>query len=277
MPIDVSAELEGKYLGNQRNPAELYTFWNNYTAYYLTSSDQEITFGGHTFTPTRLSRGTTQHSADLSVSTLSIDIYYIHEEITQYLTYAPIDQSWIKVEKVFLNQDPMESILYFIGLFDSVSFQGQNCRVMASGIEKILRSPYPKIRYQPRCNHKLFSDLCGVNKASYIKIDTITNISSDGLQITVTNLSAYDDQHFTFGYINPSNAGPRLIVNHVGNILTVRSLIPNIEIGDSISFYPGCDKRPSTCKDKFNNLGNSSLDSFLGFIYIPDDNPAVWT
>jgi hypothetical protein len=33
---------------------------------------------------------------------------------------------------------------------------------------------------------------------------------------------------------------------------------------------------PSVCTNKFNNLGNASLNTFLGFIYIPDDNPATW-
>jgi hypothetical protein len=30
------------------------------------------------------------------------------------------------------------------------------------------------------------------------------------------------------------------------------------------------------CRDKYNNLGNGDLDRFLGFRYMPFDNPATW-
>ena len=276
MVLDVSAELEAKYNATKRVPAELYTFWNNYQTYYLTSADQEIIFNGHTFEPARIKRGNTQFSADLTVSTISVEINYLNEEVIEYIAAAPIDQTFLRIEKIFLDQDSYESIVYFIGIFDSVSFQGQTCNIRASGIEKLLRLPYPKVRYQPRCNHKLFSSGCGVTQASYLETDTITAISSNGLNITVSNLSAYDDDYFMLGYIQPANSGPRMITGHTGNVLTIRSIIPDIAVNDVISLYPGCDKTPTTCRDKFNNLGNASLNGFLGFIYIPNDNPATW-
>lgn len=277
MPLDVSAELESKYIASKRIPAELYTFWNNYNTYYLTSSDQEITYDGHTFVPTRIKRGNTQFSADLSISTITVTVNYLNQEVIEYVIDAPIDQTYIKIEKVFLNQSPMESIVYFIGVFDNVAFQGQNSVIQASGIEKLLRKPYPNFRYQPKCNHKLFSSSCGIVKADYAVQRTIMAISTNGLNITIDTLAGFDSDYFVLGFIKGNISSEKMITSQSGNILTVRSRIPELSVYDVITLYPGCYKLASTCTNKFNNLGNSSLDRFLGFIYTPNDNPATWT
>lgn len=280
MPLDVSTELENKYVATRRIPAELYTFWNNYNTYYLTSHDESIVYNGNTFVPARLSRGNTQLDADLTVSSVSLDVHYLHDEVIEYIVSAPIDQTFLRIEKVFLDQSPLESIVYFIGVFDSVGFQGQTANIKASGIEKLLRMPYPKLRYQPRCNLKLYSDQCGVEKSSFTSTQTVTAISTDGLQITVNDISAFASDYFVFGYIASGESGERMITSQSGNVLTVRSIIPNLEVGDSISIYAGCAKSPSVCKNKFSNLDSTSLaankNTFLGFIYIPNDNPATW-
>lgn len=276
MPLDVSTELEDKYTSSQRMPAELYTIWNDFNAYYLTSSDQSIDYDGHTFEPARLKRGNTQLSADLTVSSLSIEVNYLQDEVVTYLSYAPIDQSWVKVEKVFLDQSPMESIIYFIGIIDNVAFQGQTAIITASGVEKLLRAAYPKLRYQPRCPLKLYSDYCGVNSASYSVQRTVQSISTNGLEITLDTLVGFDTDYFIFGYIQSGGAGERMITGQSNNTLTVRSIIPDLEVNDVVTLYAGCNKSPTTCNSKFNNLGNASLDRFLGFIYIPNDNPATW-
>lgn len=276
MPLDVSSELESKYTATKRSPAELYTFWNNYNTYYLTSSDQEITFNGHTFEPARIKRGNTQFSADLAVSTISVEVNYLNEEVIEYITTAPIDQTYLRIEKIFLDQDPYESIVYFIGIFDNVSFQSQNANITASGIEKLLRRPYPKLRYQPRCSLKLYSTMCGVDKNSFSVQRTVQAISSDGRQITLDTLAGFASDYFVLGYVATGESGERMITSQSSNIITVRSRIPNLSVYDVITIYAGCSKLPSVCQNKFNNLGNASLNGFLGFIYIPNDNPATW-
>lgn len=275
MPIDVSTELEGKYLEPRRQPAELYHFWNNYNDYYLTSLDSAITYNANEYTPAVINRSGTQHSSDLTVSEITIDVHYLSDEASEYITSAPIDQTWLTITKVFTDQSPLEGIVYFFGVIDSVSFKGQKATIKASGVEKILRNAFPKYRYQPRCNHKLFSTGCGVNAASYGITRTVTELSADGITVVVNSLN-YEDNYFALGYIKPANYSERMIVEQVGRQLTLRSAIPGLAVGNSISMYPGCDKSPSTCESKYNNLGNPALDRFLGFIYIPNDNPATW-
>jgi len=64
----------------------------------------------------------------------------------------------------------------------------------------------------------------------------------------------------------------RTIVMHVGNVITIAYRMVNLADNDSVDVYPGCDGRNITCRDKFDNIIN-----FLGFPYIPIENPAMRT
>jgi hypothetical protein len=44
----------------------------------------------------------------------------------------------------------------------------------------------------------------------------------------------------------------------------------NLADNNTVMVYPGCDGRIETCRDKFDNLIH-----FLGFPFIPDENPAT--
>lgn len=276
MPIEVSQALEDKYLSSERQPAELYEIWNSYNHYYLTSSDKEVTYQSNLYSPATIKRSGTQHSVDMSVSEITVEVHYLNQEVIRYLAGAPLDITWLRITKVFFDQSPMEGIVYFIGTIKAPTFKGQSCSIVAEGVEKLLRGAYPKLRYQPKCNHKLFSDDCGVVKADYQYSATITAISTDGLEITLSGIDSVEDDYFTLGYLQPSDSSAIMITSHTSGIVTIRGRVPELSVSDSVFIYPGCSKLASVCQSKFQNLGNQELDRFLGFIYTPDDNPATW-
>jgi uncharacterized phage protein (TIGR02218 family) len=280
MPYTVSTELENKYVATVRKPAEIYKIWNDYNEWFITSADTPIVYDGDTYQPAIIKRSGTQRSADMNVSKITIDVHYLFDEVIQYLATSPVDVTWVTINRVFRDQDPIEVFNYFVGTLSTVSFKGQRASIVAEGVEKMLRVATPKYRYQSRCNHKLYSTgiiSCGLNKADWAVNEAVVSISSDGTEITVGDLSAYADGYFNLGYIQPPNSGPVMITNHVGDVLSVRYFVPELAALDNVVLYPGCDKTPATCRDKFNNLGNPLLDRFLGFIYIPNDNPCMWT
>lgn len=280
MPYEVSTELENKYLAVLRKPAEIYKIWNNYNSWTITSADTPIVYGGETYNPAIIKRSGTQRSADMNVSKITVDVHYLLDEVVQYLATAPLDVTWLTIHRVFRDQDPIEALNYFVGTISTASFKGQRATMTAEGVEKMLRVATPRFRYQPRCNHKLYSQgnwSCGVSKESYAVNEVIQSISSDGLDITLTDLSAYEDGYFNLGYFQPPGSGPAMITNHVGNVISLRYYVPLLEALDAVTIYPGCDHTPETCRDKFDNLGNDALNRFFGFVYIPDDNPCMWT
>jgi len=61
----------------------------------------------------------------------------------------------------------------------------------------------------------------------------------------------------------------RTIVSHVGSVITINFKMIELVSTDTVDAYPGCDGRIETCRDKYDNIAN-----FLGFPFIPDENPA---
>jgi uncharacterized phage protein (TIGR02218 family) len=279
MPIDASSEFEGKYLAVHRKPTEIYKIWNDFDAYYLTSGDVPITYDGNIYQPAYLKRSGTERSADMNVSAITIQCHYLLDEIVRYLGTVPLATTWLTINRIFRDQDPIEVMNYFVGTIESVPFKGQHGTITANGVEKMFRVPVPKYRYQPRCNHELYTTVgpqcCGVDKDLYAVNEVVQSVS--GSDVTLADLSSYEDGYFSLGYIQPPDSGPIMIAEHVGNVLTLRYPPPLLSAADAVIIYPGCDHSPTACKEKFNNLGNSALDRFFGFIYVPDDNPCTWT
>jgi uncharacterized phage protein (TIGR02218 family) len=257
---------------SEREPVDIYKIWNNYKSYYLTSADAPITFGGQIYSPAAIKKGSTSKSSDLNVSSLTVNIHHLQEDVSRYLSSSPLDQTWILVNRLYRDQTNPEAIVYFYGLIKDVDVKGQVASLSCIGIESLLRVLIPKYRYQPKCNYKLFSDHCGVDPAGHLITRTVESISADGLTVTVNSLSGFADQYYRLGYLEVSDSSPRMIVSQIGKTLQLRHLILELEVGDTVTLLPGCDKVPSTCRDKFYNMNR-----FFGFFTIPDDNPCLWT
>ncbi len=79
------------------------------------------------------------------------------------------------------------------------------------------------------------------------------------------------DGYFTGGFVK-FGIEARTIMSHVGNQITMAYRMTHLANNNTVDVYPGCDGRNVTCRDKFNNILN-----FLGFPYIPIENPAFRT
>jgi hypothetical protein len=94
-------------------------------------------------------------------------------------------------------------------------------------------------------------------------------MSSGGNSVQVNGELASEDYYYYQGELKitggDNNGQRRMILNLEDGIVTVAwPFTYDVELGDTYELYPGCDKKPETCKDKFNNLAN-----FKGFPYIP--------
>ena len=62
----------------------------------------------------------------------------------------------------------------------------------------------------------------------------------------------------------------RPVVGHSGEDVLLRYPFPGLETGDTVTVYPGCDKKMATCRDKFSNQAR-----FGGFPWIPSTSPFI--
>jgi len=252
-----------------RKPAELYHIWCGDSHWYYTSSDITITYDLQDYIPAAIRRGAAGHKSNLEVSKVDIQCSVDTAPFNEFLAFNPIEIVWIQIFRIFRDQDPYEAEVIFSGQVEDAKVQGIKMNVSCVGLEYIMKQEIPFILSQPLCPWVLYGDECGLNKDSYDITDTVT-VSADGLTLTGTGFSAQDDQYYTRGWAVFGHY-KRFIVDHTGNILTLRFKFPTLVTGNSVTVYAGCDRLISTCMNKFNNVIN-----FGGDPYVPMDNPAYW-
>jgi len=209
------------------------------------------------------------------------------------LTYETAE---ISIDKIFLDH---EEFIYkiFRGSITGVKIRRGVCDVSCASFFNVFDLSIPKIFVQSYCNNTLGDDFCRVQLQSYKLTVRVVN-AVDPWGDTKYPMGGYfhveDHSTDSFGnqysdrpehffqqgecsisgekrYISDSinhdwGGGAQLRVIHLHYPL---SSTPTA--GDIVTLQPGCNKSPSDCVDKFNNLEN-----FVGFPYIPSVNPYKW-
>ena len=136
------------------------------------------------------------------------------------------------------------------------------------GLHDLLQRPVGDY-YTPECRFDLGDSNCGVNIAAQTVTGSVTSTIDnatfgDTSQTAATNVYAYGKLTWLTG----ANAGQSMEVkawDGIGQVFTLWLPMPNaIQVGDTYSVYPGCDKRFTTCSATFSNNAN-----FGGFPYVP--------
>jgi uncharacterized phage protein (TIGR02218 family) len=268
---NVTAEFQEKEEYGQRRPAEIYHIWrhNGTTHWYYTSIDSPITFETNIYVPATLERDAVAYNSNLEVSSLNVRAAVITSPATQYLSLNPVETLWIDVRKLFLDQDPYEAVVVFIGQIKAIAFKGGEAQAECVGFEYYLKQQLPIFRYQPQCNNFLFDTKCGLSEVTYEVDATIDSIDSTSTVLTSSAFGGFDDGYFTLGFIKFGDYY-RPITEHVGNDVTIRYRLSELSASDSVKAYPGCNLDAVTCRDKFSNV-----DNFFGHPYIPIKNPVM--
>lgn len=131
----------------------------------------------------------------------------------------------------------------------------------------------PRNYYQPGCLWTLFDIGCTLNKASFAVTGTI-DTGPTGLVIPVVggvtpDIGADGIPQYAQGrllFTSGINDGLQVLIdrNDASNLYLAYPLNVSPSAGDTITFYPGCSKSFTTCRDKFANDAN-----FRGFDKVP--------
>lgn len=266
---DVTDAYIAKEEANQRKPVELYHIWRDGGEdWYYTSGDVSVTYDGDEYIPASLSRSLVRYDSKLEVTAMTITAAYVEDPVFDFVSINPIEILWISVMKLHREQDPLEADVVFIGQIKDVTFKGVQASVKCVGFEHFLKKTIPRWRYQHTCNHQVFDAKCGLTAATYKVTETVT-LDATGTILTGTDFGAEDDGHFIGGEVIFGDES-RTIVAHVDTAITIMYKMVELADSDSVDAYPGCDQRPETCRDKYSNI-----DNFLGFPFIPTENPAL--
>ena len=261
----------------KRKPTELYRFWTDSGAleYKYTDGDIPVTFGGSIYSPAPIQRTGTEKDVTFDVSKMTITVANVLDSVNDHIEQIEGETIWIEVSQL-LRDLPGEKQVVFIGQLSRPSFKGSTIQLECVGFEKFLSYPVPRERYVPLCNNILYGTKCGLDKADFVSAAfSIDSISTNGLTITATEIGA-QTYSLARGFI-VFGVHKRMIAIHdtlTSTSIGIRFAIPGLVAGSSITVYPGCDKTMDRCI-ALGNMGGS-LDNYLGFRYIPNDNPGAW-
>ncbi len=243
---------------------ELYKITYLTQAWYYTSADHSITYDGHVYLPAAIQRGDIVKESELN--NVQLDITFpIADFARRYVVTSPVYSTLVTI---YLYQDNANVFMAYEGEITKISLSGGNTCSITLKEHTELDIKLPRILIQPACNHILFDSNCSLVKNTW-KVPAVVDTIGD-LEITCAILASYADGYFTQG-IAEFDGDLRFILGHWGGRITFYYPFIDLEVGDTVNVFPGCDKSPSTCKNKFNNLAH-----YLGCPYVPRKNPVLF-
>ena len=136
------------------------------------------------------------------------------------------------------------------------------------GLHDLLQRPIG-VYYTPECRYDLGDTNCTINTAAITVMGAVTGVTDNATFVDASGTAA--SGAFNYGklsWLSGANIGLAMEVKSWdlnSQTFTLWLPMPNaIAVGDSYSVYPGCNKRFTTCQNKFSNGVN-----FGGFPYVP--------
>lgn len=248
-------------------PVDLFRFTQGGGVYTYTSGNQEQTHNSETYVPAPIGRSGIELKNELNKANLDVRIALGNEQALAWLradSEAPVGLT------VFQKSDLGVNVIWK-GRLASVKPAVADIVFSFESVFTSLRRPGLRARYQRPCRHVLYRRGCWLDKADFAVTGTATAVA--GSVVTVTEAASAPAGDFFTGMLEAPDGTFRFIVGHSGASLTLQrpilSLNTALEDGPvAVTLYPGCDRTPARCNDRFSNGLNHG-----GFRFIPIRNP----
>jgi len=249
-------------------PVELYTFVQGSDQFFYTSAEGTVSFLGTDYLPLSIKRGNPVQSREQKSTQLVLTAPAVSDIATPFIPVQPSVEMTVSIQRIQPDETPSlsTSILMFEGFVSSVAFKDEIAEFRCIPFNELFTREIPRFQYQGLCNHVLYDTRCKVNKALFQHSGAV--LSVDGNQIQISGLPT-TNLPFIGGYIEIPGVGqPRLVLDQVGDVVTI--LIPFTQdvVGVTIDAFQGCDHTATVCAQKFNNILN-----YGGFPFVPTVNP----
>lgn len=278
-------------------PATLYRIDWGETHWYYTSADQPITRLEEvdgvedtevTYEPRALSdNGMTQGSS--TQNDFTIDGPSDLPIVALFRGSPPSGTLWLTVRRV--HDDSQDAPIYWKGNITNLKRPSlAKCQIIGAPLSAKLKTTGLRLCWTRECPHFLYGPGCDVDPADHEVLGTVLSFSGTTLNVVVS--IPYEDGYFRGGFVSWEANGPgtlqRRMIEEDTNVAIVlgppavpahcsfqiMGIVDLIEIGDTVKLYPGCNRTPTICDAKFNNLAN-----YGGFDKMPGASPfvsAIW-
>lgn len=241
--------------------------------YRWTSASEKVTVGAIDYqAEPGLSRSRIENGADQDRRTLQVTVSGANPFANLYKNVVPGQKATLTIWALQYDESPMFNTkqLIYQGQVQSVAFpqDGFTADIAVRSLEVALSRNIPRYTFSALCQHVLYGTGCLVDPATFNIVGNVTAV--DGNVITVVGANTKPDGFFTNGYVSnlTGTTDFRMIVDHVGNDLTLLLPFPIDVTGTSVQAFAGCDRvLTGDCALKFDNV-----DRHGGWAFVPNRN-----
>ena len=255
-------------------PVFLYEFRyaDNYWRY--TNADQALTFFQGdpeevTYSPVAISDGGfTQGGSDQNDMQVTLPANL--PVAGMYKNTKPSGKVWLTIRAWHYGDNDSAQQIQWLGTLTNVILADRaTATVQCRSIGGTYDRNGLRLVWQRTCPHVLYGIGCYADKTAHEYPRTIATLT--GTNFTCTAHAEPDEGSFSGGFMewtdDDGNPQTRAIESQDGNDFLVFGTTVGLEIGLSVTLYPGCDRSTTICK-LFNNLPN-----YGGFPHLPGKSP----
>lgn len=253
-------------------PREAYEIILPALTYYLASGTRDLVISGRRYTASPIRRGEApvSSSGESGARELSFTLPVSHALAQRFMQNGcPPKQVFVNVYRYQGTSATAE--IQHRGVVTSMAPDGNlaHFRVPARSAE-VMAKRLPTVTAGKSCPWILYDEQCTLARGSFTSTVTATYVDDRTVKATVT----LTDQYALYGELEHVSSGERMTildqpVSVAGvTTFTIQMPIAELQVGDSIKVYAGCDHQITTCQSKFSNRLN-----FGGFPQLPTKNP----
>lgn len=257
----------------ESRPLEIYEVLLGGVPYRWTSAEDKVTVDGDDYQPEPgLSRSDIEQGTGQDRRTLKVTVSGRNTFAALYKNIVPGQRATLTIWRLQRDESPMfdtKQIIYQ-GQVMSVAFSqnGFTADLAVRSLEVALARNIPRYSHAGACQHVLYGTGCLVNPAGFNIVGTVSAVVST--VITLPGASAEADGYYINGYCTPLTGASdfRMIVDHVGDDLTLLLPFAVDVTGVSVQAFSGCDRLiEGDCALKFDNVPRHG-----GWAFVPDKN-----
>ena len=252
-------------------PIALYEFQYGNTYWRYCTADEDKTINGHTYEAKAiLDEGVVQGGSDQN--DLQITAQSDLPVAALFRNTQPSGKVWLTVRRWHIGDPDDETPLLWSGTVlnatsdDDGASVSLSCRSLGGSYDR----QGLRLAWGRSCPHVLYSEFgCKVSKALHAYEREIATV--DGTSFTCVTHDEPAEGSFTGGFLEATRDDGSLdrkgIEVQAGNHFVVLGSTDGLEVGDTVTIYPGCPRNTTGCK-LFNNLPN-----YGGFPHLPGKSP----
>lgn len=253
-------------------PIECYKFIGELKTYRYTNNNAPVTVAGEVYEPLSDISRTALETSSLLDSNQSIDVKMpITAELAVTYNFLKMPLTLdLEIRAVHRGTNfATDSELIWQGQSIGFPVTDNYATVQTqSVIQASLSRQLNQVVFQTSCNHEVYDEMCGRDPVDFTTTTTITLIKDN--VITVVDTARSDNVLKIGKMVNTRTGESRVIIENVGDIVTIGYPFIDIQLGDTVDLIIGCDNLYSTCLNVFDNVIN-----FIGFMWMPFTNPYV--